>query len=176
MQMINRQTHNLKSNMEFKHHSDILEACLSSLVDGKTTVENCVKAHPDFPELANLLLAAQAVQSVRPVMLSQMSKWKMRERMLTYYRTQRAFGRLNNAPQQARRVARKVSALALFIIVSVDLTILVGLALAANRALFGNQPGLESVFSIFWTVAFGVALYGLMVYIGRSKRRVNLPV
>src|SRR5260221_5234927 len=97
-------------------HSDILEACLEALDSKGATIESCVKQYSDFAELGNLLQAAQAVQRVQHVSLSQVSKTDVRERMLAHYRSQQARGKLLIAPRQARwlRPLKKVSALVRF--------------------------------------------------------------
>ena len=156
-------------------HSDILEACLEALASDGATIESCVTQYPDFVELGNLLRVAQAVQRVQHVSLSQVSKKDVRERMLAHYRSQQARGKLLIAPSRAKwlRPLHKVSALVLFITVMIDLTILIGITLVADRVLFANQPGLENVFSLIWTVAFGVALYRLMVYTARTKKTAH---
>ena len=156
-----------------KLHSDILEACLEALASQGATLESCVKQYPEFVELGHLLRAAQAVQRVQHVALSPVSKQDVRERMLAHYRSQPA--RVPIAPRRALwlRPLNKLSALVLFVTVMIDLTILIGVTLVADRVLFANQPGLENVFSIIWTIAFGVALYRLMLYTARTKKTAH---
>ena len=158
-----------------KLHSDILEACLEALESKGATMESCVKQYPEFVELGNLLRAAQAVQRVQHVSLSQVSKQDVRDQMLAHYRSQPARAKLQIAPRQARwlRPLNKLSALVLFVTVMIDLTILIGVTLVADRVLFASQPGLENVFSIIWTIAFGVALYRLMLYTARTKKTAH---
>jgi hypothetical protein len=175
MQTSTRKIDVINPNEEFTRHSDILEACLQALDSEGATIESCVKQYPDFAELGNLLCAAQAVQRVQHVSLSQVSKRDVRERMLVHYRSQPARGNVQIAPRQGRwlRPLNKLSALVLFVTVMIDLTILIGVTLVADRVLFANQPGLENVFSIIWTIAFGVALYRLMLYTARTKKTAH---
>jgi hypothetical protein len=175
MQTSTRKIDVVNPNEEFTRHSDILEACLKALASEGATIESCMKQYPEFVELGNLLRAAQAVQRLQYVSLSQVSKQDVRERMLAHYRSQQARGKLPIAPRQAKwlRPLKKASALVLFVTVMIDLTILIGITLVADRVLFANQPGLEYVFSIIWTIAFGVALYRLMVYTARTKKTVH---
>src|SRR5579859_4928441 len=139
MQTATRKIDSMNPGEELTHHSDILEACLQALESEGATIESCVKQYPDFAELGNLLSVAQAVQRVQQVSLSQVSKKDVRERMLAHYRGQQT------APRQAQwsRPLKTVSALVLFVTVMIDLTILIGVTLVADRVLFANQPGLE---------------------------------
>src|SRR5713226_6721779 len=119
MQTSIRNVDSMNPDEGLKLHSDILEACLEALASKGATIESCVKQYPEFVELGNLLRAAQAVQRVQHVSLSQVSKQDVRERMLAHYRSQPARGNVLIAPRQARwlRPLNKLSALVLFVTV-----------------------------------------------------------
>src|SRR5438270_156576 len=58
---------------------------------------------------------------------------------------------------------------ALFALIVLGLMMLTAVTFIGNRLLFANQPDIENVFSIIWTVVLGVILYRLMLYIAPTK-------
>ncbi|SRR5258706_11521189 len=52
----------------------------------------------------------------------------------------------------------------LFAVALCGITILGAAMFVANRLLFANQPGIENVFSLIWTVVLGIILYRLLLH------------
>jgi hypothetical protein len=54
-------------------------------------------------------------------------------------------------------------------IIIVALTILSAITFVANRLLFADQPDLQNVISIIWTIALGAVLYRALLYAAPTK-------
>jgi hypothetical protein len=68
----------------------------------------------------------------------------------------------------------------LFAVALCGITFLGAAMFIANRLLFANQPGIENVFSVIWTVVLGIILYRLLLHAvgpkntSRRERQRNL--
>src|SRR5260370_11740950 len=98
---------------------DILDRCLQAITHKQAIIESCVRQYPEFKELNTLLSAAQAVQSIRPESLSQMSKSEVRQRILEHYRARKPRPAIQHTIRQSswfRPIAASCNVILIFVL------------------------------------------------------------
>jgi hypothetical protein len=154
-------------NKTAEMRSEILANCLQMIESGAASVDDCIRRHPEFTELRELLDAAAAVQNLQMVGMPVHSKRLLRKQVLAHYQSR-------PKPQRATLAWPLMRGLvAMGLVVIILFTSGVGLTYAAKDTLPGDTlyPLKRAVEQIQLSSTDGGERVDLLVEIANKRLR-----